>query len=342
MNKHYFFTKTLNRLKIVLNYFFNLDFGFYPQIIEAELTNHCNLECVTCPHKKMTRKKGFMDFNVFKKIIDEVKPYTECINLFGMGESLLHKDFFYFCKYASKNGLLTCLSTNGNLLNKNVSRKLLGCGLDYLIIPLEACKKETYEKIRIKGDFNKLVKNLKYLLSLKSKTKTNTRIILQFICFGENIGELKYLKKLLNKKERKYFQLRLKPYCETFVKRDKIVEHRPCFILWNTMSVTWKGKVNLCCMDYDAIYDLGDIRKNKIKSIWKSSTIKSIRKRHKNFNMGDLKLCKTCGVTEEGYFNKFSILCYSILSWSQIRKLLPLYEKLFLFRRFKSRGSKEK
>src|SRR4030067_549370 len=39
--------------------------------ITIEVTNSCNLKCKVCPTTTMKRKKGLMDFGLFKKIIDE-------------------------------------------------------------------------------------------------------------------------------------------------------------------------------------------------------------------------------------------------------------------------------
>jgi hypothetical protein len=41
-----------------------------PPSLQLEPTNFCNLRCVSCPRDNMTREKGFMEFNLFKKIID--------------------------------------------------------------------------------------------------------------------------------------------------------------------------------------------------------------------------------------------------------------------------------
>ena len=43
----------------------------FPVHLGIEPTNHCNLNCVFCARHNIDYKFGFMDFNLYKKIIDE-------------------------------------------------------------------------------------------------------------------------------------------------------------------------------------------------------------------------------------------------------------------------------
>ena len=56
--------------------------------VYIEITNNCNLSCSFCP--ETTRVKKFMDLELFNKVLDEIKPYTDYIYLHIKGEPLLH------------------------------------------------------------------------------------------------------------------------------------------------------------------------------------------------------------------------------------------------------------
>ena len=91
----------------------------YPDIAAIEITNFCNQRCIICPHSNMTRKKEHMRFEVFKKIIDEIRSYPQNITwLHVFGEPLLHPKVFDFVNYAKKSGLTIGFSTNCMLLDK--------------------------------------------------------------------------------------------------------------------------------------------------------------------------------------------------------------------------------
>ena len=73
-----------------------------PVSVGVELTNNCNLKCPECSSGSgaMTRNRGFMELDLFEKLIRELRPYLYNINLYFQGESMLHPQFFSFLKSA--------------------------------------------------------------------------------------------------------------------------------------------------------------------------------------------------------------------------------------------------
>jgi MoaA/NifB/PqqE/SkfB family radical SAM enzyme len=56
----------------------DLFFKRIPDDIIIEPTNVCNLKCPVCPTTfGMKRKTGFLKFETFKGIIDDLKPYKK-------------------------------------------------------------------------------------------------------------------------------------------------------------------------------------------------------------------------------------------------------------------------
>lgn len=49
--------------------------------------------------------KGFMEWDLFKKVIDEAKDFVSIIALYKRGEPLLHKDIFKMIKYIKQYDL---------------------------------------------------------------------------------------------------------------------------------------------------------------------------------------------------------------------------------------------
>jgi sulfatase maturation enzyme AslB (radical SAM superfamily) len=43
----------------------------WPDIVQIESTNLCNAKCVFCPRDEMHRRQGVMDFDLFRKVVDE-------------------------------------------------------------------------------------------------------------------------------------------------------------------------------------------------------------------------------------------------------------------------------
>ena len=91
----------------------------WPSEILIENTNCCNAQCVMCPRETLTRKRGFMAFGLFEKIIKEVavarrKPV---VHLHGFGEPLLDESLPERIVLAKACGIKhTYLVTNASLL----------------------------------------------------------------------------------------------------------------------------------------------------------------------------------------------------------------------------------
>ena len=86
------------------------------------ITNNCNANCEFCCMWSDSSKKTFMDFNTFKRIIDEKCEEFE-LQLEG-GEPLLHQDLYLFMEYArsTKRCKKIIILTNGFLLRNHLGR----------------------------------------------------------------------------------------------------------------------------------------------------------------------------------------------------------------------------
>lgn len=326
----------LERLKSVYNYYVgNYILDTYPMQVGIELTNNCNLKCVMCPHSRMTRQKGFMPEDLFKKIIDEIKGKSEFLYLYGMGESLLHPKFFQMAEYAVKSGLTTSLSTNLTFLNEERSRKVLESGIDFVVLALDGINKNTYEMIRVGGQFEKNLANIKRFLQLKHELKAKCFVEIQFIMMNSNKNEAVCVSEIFTKEEQSVINsYRIKPvYDSPSITTQKIIHKHPCYFLWSTMTITWDGCVIMCCMDYDAEVLLGNINNMSVYEIWNDKKIVSLRRLHKKLNYETMPICDKCSVPEKKYFSAATIIASAVLSTSTIRKLLPIYEKVFLIRK---------
>jgi hypothetical protein len=94
--------------------------SYMPIRLWIEPTSVCNLACVMCPNKDLPKEqKGLMDFDLFRKIVDEAKDFVFDVHLLHRGESLAHPDFFRMVRYAHEAGLVTRFHTNGTLLTED-------------------------------------------------------------------------------------------------------------------------------------------------------------------------------------------------------------------------------
>ena len=77
--------------------------------VHIELTNIYNFQCVFCPKAQMKRPYGYMDVELAKRVINELKSNNICdkITFHIMGEPTLHPNFFEILDYARRKKLMS-------------------------------------------------------------------------------------------------------------------------------------------------------------------------------------------------------------------------------------------
>lgn len=146
-------------------------FESYPAYIEIEVTTRCNLRCVMCEHTYWAEPNRDMTFEQFTGIVDQF-PKLKWIGLTGIGESFLHKDFLKMLRYVKERNIMVELFDTFFFIDAKTSRELLELEIDTFLISFDAATKETYEKIRVGSDFDRVVNNLRTFIRLRSGMKT--------------------------------------------------------------------------------------------------------------------------------------------------------------------------
>jgi radical SAM protein with 4Fe4S-binding SPASM domain len=276
-----------------------------PEVYAFETTNICNLRCIMCPYPEMTRKTGVMNLDLFKKIVDEIKAYSRYICLHNFGEPLINPELQRFIEYASEAGLKTWFSTNATLLNEARSLQLLDSRLDTIIFSLDGATRDTYDKIRQNGHFEKTKANIERFLEMKKRKKSRKPVsIVQIINMINTENEVASFK-------REWIQKADEVLVKSFAiwsnqvsgikelsKEDQrirpIVEKRyPCLYLWRSVVVQWNGKVVLCCNDFDNKLVVGDASQQALIEIWNSPVMQDLRTMHLHGDF-DTPICQNC------------------------------------------------
>lgn len=319
IKKSFTFQRFCNALKVYLSYLISLLFkkavywGF-PPIIMIEPTNLCNLKCPLCPtgNGSLKREKGFMKFEVFKKIIDESCKKSLMVVLWNQGEPYLHKDFNKMVKYASAKGLFTLVSTNGNLAMQ--AEEIVNSGLDSMIISLDGTTQDTYNKYRVNGKLDKVLENARKIVEARQKlNKKNPLLRWQFLVMKHNEHEIDKIKKMaaelqVDNLELKSIQIYSKDDVHNFLPRNpkyrryKIVGDNfelkfgvknRCRRIWTNAVVNWNGDVAICCFDKEGKYYVGNLQDSELKQLWKNHSIMKIRNQILKDRIA-IPICRNC------------------------------------------------
>ena len=107
-----------------------------------------------CPNQFIPKeKKGYMDFGLYKQIIEQIAPHTSSVYLLVGGESLLHPKLPEMVAYARRYGIRVLLNTNATILTPMLSKRLIDAGLSHITFALDGYTKDVYESIRVGADW---------------------------------------------------------------------------------------------------------------------------------------------------------------------------------------------
>lgn len=287
-----------------------------PITLTIEPTNLCNLQCPECPRgtSVLTRNTGNLLFTDFKKIIDEVYKHAFYLQLFFQGEPFLNNDLFRMIDYARSKRMYVSISTNGTLFTEEMVEKLFNSPPNKLIFSLDGLDEETYNKYRKGGSFDRAIKGLIIINEFKEKNKSNKPFIeLQFLIMRHNEHQIPLVSNFAKKfsvdkitlktvqvyslKGAKEFLPTNKKYSRYIISGDnfEIKSNLPnrCFTIWKNILITWDGKVVPCCFDKDATFEIGNINKDTIYSIWKNKKYFNFRKSVLD-NRKNISICNNC------------------------------------------------
>jgi len=286
--------------------YYKISFDF-PTVLFIEPTNKCNLRCVFCPRIKSSKKIGYMDFKLFKKIIDECIGHKKLceLDLHKDGEPLLAPNLLKMIKYAKESGISNkvAFASNGILLNEKKSKQILESGLDELTISLDAVTNETYKKIKGVAAFETVENNTKRFIEMRNEMGLKEPLVrVKIVYMKDNIHEVNdFVKKWKSIADsvpvRVYLTWGGSVEDKDITPIKPIKEPYPCPTLFgnrqNGLAVNWDGEVSVCCVDWNKQLIVGDVKKESIYDIWHGEKVKQLRLRHLKGDLEGLQ-CKTC------------------------------------------------
>lgn len=269
----------------------------FPDRVYVESTNICNLDCIMCPTGLHidTRPKGFMEWDLFTAIVDEIAPFAHAVVLHSWGEPLLHKQIFEMIGYAKERGLWVETSTNATTLDEAAARKILEAGLDRIYLSMDGLTKETYEKVRVKGKFEEVLGNIERFLELKHELRSPIEADIQIVRLSETDAEVEEFVRrwkrshadIINIKELDTWGGQIDEVSALAVEEDGRgvnANRKPCPNLWYHCHIHWDGVLVSCSRDYDAVTPLGNVRNGGVLKTWHGARMRAMRRLHTEGN----------------------------------------------------------
>lgn len=290
-----------------------------PISIMIDPSNLCNYRCSFCPTgnkdllKEFKRPKGTMDFDLFKKIINDIEKIAlsdkltiKSLLLYKDGEPLLNKKLPDMIEFAKKKNIFDniAITTNGSLLTEDLSKKLINSGIDVVRFSMQSLSSEGFEKItKTKYKINEIKKNIKTFFKIKNELKKKVEVIVSYVD-SENMS--------LEKKENYYSDYQT--ICDRVivnpimgwtrseqydwrlgkVRNIKRKEPKICPDPFSRLSINFDGSASICCVDWSHGTVVGDLKKESFYEIWNGKRLKEFRLLHINGKRDKIGPCKNC------------------------------------------------
>ena len=136
-----------------------------PLYLAWQVTNECNLACLHCIEESGPGK-AFHDelddaqaFRFLEQAMDLDVPYVS----FSGGEPMVHPRFFDMVEYVcGRNGQIK-IETNGHYLEPDNCARLKALGVKAVQVSIDGASRETFNRMRVRGDFDKMLAGVKNL-----------------------------------------------------------------------------------------------------------------------------------------------------------------------------------
>lgn len=265
--------------------------------VYVEITNQCNRSCSFCPGtNRLPRRLSMEEFQI---IVNKLKGVTKYLYLHVMGEPLTHPLLIDFIRYATEQGFLVAITTNGTLLRKK-GQELLHSGVYKVNISVHSFEQGTKEEYE-----NYISECIRFAdIASKQNILTILRLWNRGFDEGRNIDIRKQLED--------YFEepwqfgsrgARIRPklhleYGERFEWPDLAKEEKGsevfCYGLKDHFGILCDGRVIPCCLDREGAITLGNIFEASLEEILTTERVFRMKTGFQKRQATE-ELCRKCG-----------------------------------------------
>lgn len=285
-----------------------------PRIINISFNEKtCFYACSMCPYaeasvRDLYRDKSEMSLETLKNIVASVpNDAYYSFDISAIGETLQFRRLPEFVAYMKRERprVNTVVSTNGALLTRDLFVQLAESGLDTLQISLFAENARDHEAITKTKTFAKVTENIRQISHLKKARGLKKPYVQTFMMGARETQEraspfLEYWSRFVDKAfVRPIYDMGvpiegLTPNFQRAPPRKRY----PCIMPWYATAIRSNGDVLHCYMYHwhgdTKEKKVGNINELSLTEIWSSPEFRKFRDAHRNLELDDYPLCKSC------------------------------------------------
>ena len=295
-----------------------------------DTNNCCNLSCSFC-----TRENGEiirMSSDEFSSVLNKIHKKTLSLQLSCAWEYSFAKNAPELIRILGEYKIpKTTVYSNGNILSSDLIDALISSKINNYVVSIGEAKKDTYEKLRKGGNFERVIKNIKNLKSAKinqnsklpkicanlTVTETNIKELLDFVSLAKEIGieEIRGRHLILNKKLNidqeviKDIDKANKIISDARIKAKSFgigfdvpiyqMEHnkKDCVAPWQQLYISSNGNVSVCPRIH--MYEnIGNILNSNLRKIERGEKLYQFRNKFEIQNYNN-PVCQICNENKE-------------------------------------------
>ncbi|MCT7641027.1 radical SAM/SPASM domain-containing protein [Aliarcobacter butzleri] len=273
------------------------------------MTNICNLKCTFCPPKILPNKT--MTLDKFDKLNLELKEFTTELAYHIVGDPLVLSNLDEYLNISLKHNLKVNITTTANNINKKHYETLLNPTIKQINFSINSYNANSHKK-SLDEYLEPIIEFVKFAQKQKHEYFINFRIW----NLDEKNSAKEFNLKVFNKINEAF---------DTNIDIEDVYKNRPkniridrkiffnfdeyfnwpnlenkevsktgfCYGLDSHFGVLSNGDVVPCCLDKDAIINLGNIEDNSLKNILTSKRVKDIQNGFKKDILVE-ELCQKC------------------------------------------------
>lgn len=265
----------------------------YPVKLIVEVTNVCNLRCPACftGDEQQGRVRGHLAPERYARLIDELAPYLWRVEFCNWGEPLLGKHIYPMIEAATARGISSLISTNFSVpFDAERAEQLVAAGLTVLGVSLDGARQETYEKYRVRGDLETVLRNVRLVAEAKRTLRAKTpKLIWSFHVFPHNVDDVELARGMAAELGMEFALEKGWVIGDEWDPDGRYCYYSdprpfPCVALWNYAVVNNDGGVAPCCGSFyreDDVGQLADAAGNggarTFREIWNGPALRRAR-----------------------------------------------------------------
>jgi MoaA/NifB/PqqE/SkfB family radical SAM enzyme len=292
-----------------------------PFIINVDPADTCNFQCKFCPTGDRTlmaktpgRSHGVMDFELYKKVIDDICEFEKPIKvlrLYKDGEPLLNSRLAEMIRYARQKKCAERIdtTTNATLLTPAINIELIEAGLDRINISIEGVNAGQYREFsKYKIDFEAFVGHIGHLYENKKNCELIVKINGDLLSdedknkFYEIFGDIAdgvYIEHVMSCWPE--FEIKGVEVNQEFgIYGQQIKEVMVCPYVFYSFSINSDGSASACFLDWSRKLIIGDVKTESVKNIWLGTRLKEYQEMFLMKKRNRHSVCGNCGQMSQG------------------------------------------